>query len=41
MSNAKNDQLSLELSGAGSISAGGETKELAIDVSGAGSVEHK
>jgi hypothetical protein len=36
VSNVKNDKLALELSGAGSISASGETKELAIDVSGAG-----
>jgi hypothetical protein len=36
VSDVKNDKLALELSGAGSISAGGETKELTLDVSGAG-----
>jgi hypothetical protein len=34
----KNERFTLEVSGAGSLDASGETKELRIDVSGAGSV---
>jgi hypothetical protein len=41
LSNVKNDRLEIILSGAGSLSASGETKEAEITLSGAGSVDAK
>lgn len=39
--NVKNDRVEIVLSGAGSLSASGETKEADITLSGAGSVDAK
>jgi len=41
LSNVKNDRLEIALTGAGSLTASGETKEADITLSGAGSVEAK
>lgn len=41
LENVKNDRLEIVLSGAGSVSASGETKEADIKLSGAGSVDAK
>jgi hypothetical protein len=41
LSNVKNDRVEIVLSGAGSLSASGETKEADITLSGAGSVDAK
>ena len=41
LSNVKNDRMEIALTGAGSLTASGETKEADITLSGAGSVEAK
>jgi putative autotransporter adhesin-like protein len=41
LANIKNDQIEIEMSGAGSLSASGETKGVDISLTGAGSVDAK